>query len=123
MSKRSTLGFAEGILVGMSKRTSPEGPRVFDWDKAARLIRDRKPTEAEAGLAEDWSHTGGSIYANGAPVPKDDTYVYLASNWATPMLVIDGEEIECYVAKSETKWDSGTYWPKSALKILKGKTK
>lgn len=27
--------------------------KVFDWDKAARLIKERKPDYASAGLDED----------------------------------------------------------------------
>ena len=35
---------------------------VFDWHKAAEIIRDKKPSEAEAGLSQDWEWTGGVIY-------------------------------------------------------------
>jgi hypothetical protein len=56
---------------------------------------------------------------DGKPVPEDDTYVYLASTWATPELDIDGDVIECYRMQSETPgWDSGTYWPESARALL-----
>lgn len=27
---------------------------IFDWDKAARIIAERKPKEAMAGLRGDW---------------------------------------------------------------------
>ena len=27
---------------------------VFDWNKAARLIKERKPFVASAGLRDDW---------------------------------------------------------------------
>jgi hypothetical protein len=90
---------------------------VFDWDKAAELIRERKPSIASAGLDGDWELTGGEIYANGRPI--EDSYTYLASTWATPLLVIDGEEIECFRMKSQTPdWGSDTKWPPSALSIL-----
>ena len=92
---------------------------VFDWDKAARIIAERKPIFAAAGLSGDWEWTGGTIYEDGEPVFDD--YTYLASTWATPELDIDGEIIDCYVMESETEWNEDTKWPKSALVILNGK--
>lgn len=61
---------------------------VFDWNKAAELIRERKPIEASAGLREDWEYTGGIIYKKGVPVT--DSYTYLSSTWAVPELKLDG---------------------------------
>jgi hypothetical protein len=92
---------------------------VFDWAKAAELIRERKPRRASAGLRGDWEYTGGLIYtADGIPA-EDDTYVYLSSNWATPELDMDGDIIECWTAQSDTPgWDSDTYWPPEAKAIL-----
>jgi hypothetical protein len=121
MSRRQNTGFAEGMFTGMAKsRAAGDAPpKVFDWDKAAEIIRDRKPDTAEAGLAEDWSHTGGTIYRDGRIVPQADTYTYLQSKWATPMLVIDGEEIDCFTVRED--WDAGTYWPQSAQDILNAK--
>jgi hypothetical protein len=90
--------------------------KVFDWDRAAEIIKERKPKVARAGLAGDWGHTGGTIYEDGEIV--DDDYTYLASNWATPELEIDGEIIACYKMESETDYNSSTKWPNSATKIL-----
>ena len=94
-------------------------PKVFDWEKAAKLITERKATSASAGLSGDWEWTGGEILRDGKPVPKDKTYTYLASVWATPELEIDGETIDCYRMQSETPgWDGGTYWPPEALALM-----
>ena len=94
---------------------------VFDWDKAARIIVKRSATEASAGLSGDWEWTGGRILENGKPA--EDTYVYLASTWATPELEIDGEIIDCFKMESETDgWGSDTYWPDSAKAILNKST-
>ena len=90
---------------------------VFDWIKAAKIIKERNPIIASAGLRDDWEWTGGTIYENGKIVK--DCYTFLASTWAVPELDIDGEIIECYVMKHETKFDAYTKWPKSALDILK----
>ncbi len=95
-------------------------PMVFDWNKAAELIKDRNPSIAIAGLRADWEWTSGTIYENGSPVL--DSYTFLASTWAVPEIDLDGEIIPCYKMLSEVpNWDSDTKWPQSALNILKGK--
>lgn len=100
---------------GEANRGKPS--MVFDWEKAARLIAEVKPTCAEAGLSGDWEWTGGVIYENGKPVT--DSYTYLSSVWATPELDLDGERRECWKLASETPgWDSDTKWPPEALSVL-----
>ena len=92
---------------------------VFDWDKAARIIKERKAESAAAGLRGDWEYTGGVIFEDGKPC-KDD-YTYLASTWAAPELSVDGDVIPCYNMQSEVpRWGYNTKWPKSALDILNG---
>lgn len=109
---RTDLAFAMGEMNRGKEQM------VFDWDKAARLIAERKPEFAAAGLRSDWEYTGGTIYDDGEPVMND--YTYLASTWAVPELSLEGELVECYVMASETEWNEDTKWPESALKILKG---
>lgn len=110
----------QAFAMGDANRDKKQ--KVFDWEEAARIIKERGAKEASAGLSQDWEWTGGKIFANGKPVKEEDTYVYLASTWATPELKIDGEIIDCYRMESETPgWDCDTYWPKEALKILKAK--
>ena len=93
--------------------------KVFDWEKAARLILESGSTEASAGLSGDWEWTGGAIFAGGKPVPKEETYTYLASNHATPQLELNGERVSCYRLQSETPgWGSNTYWPPEAMAVL-----
>ena len=90
---------------------------VFDWDKAARLICERKPEYADAFLQLDREWTGGCIFENGGWTRN--SYTYLASIWAIPTIDIDGEEIECYRMQHEVPdWGSDTKWPESAVKIL-----
>lgn len=92
---------------------------VFDWDKAATLIRERNVDHASAGLGGDWEWTGGPILRNSKPIPAEETYTFLASTWATPELYIDGEYIACWKYEDDTPgWSSDTYWPESALEIL-----
>lgn len=93
--------------------------KVFDWERAAMLIKERSAMSAGAGLSEDWYWTGGEILRDGKPIPSNETNTYLASTWATPTLEIDGEQIDCYRMESTTPgWTSSTYWPKEALEIL-----
>lgn len=96
--------------------------RVFDWNKAARRIKETGATEAYAGLSQDWKYTGGIIFSEGEPVSEEETYTYLSSNWATPELDLNGEVEDCWVYEDETDgWGPYTYWPESALKILEQK--
>lgn len=96
----SFLG-SDALMKGMMNSGNPQ--RVFDWDKAAKLIKARltnNPEDSivcEAGLAGDWNYTGGEIFRDGKPV--EDSYTYLSSNWATPLLTINDEEIECWCLK------------------------
>lgn len=86
--------------------------KVFDWAKAAHLIRDRRPDNAAAGLSGDWEWTGGAIWEDGKPVPKDETYTFLASTWAIPELDLDGDVVECWRWQHDVPdWDARTYWP------------
>ena len=105
------------FAMGEANRGKEE--MVFDWDRAAEIIKERNAQTASAGLSGDWEWTGGEILRGGAPVPKDETYTYLASTWATPELEVDGEVIDCFKMESETPgWNSDTYWPESALAKL-----
>jgi hypothetical protein len=100
---------------------------VFDWDKAARLIVEHEASEA--GLAGDWEWTGGTIFSDGRPIPKEETYVYLSSTWATPEIDIDGIIYTCFLMHSEVPlaWlednddPAHIYWPESALQILQNR--
>ncbi|URN85834.1 hypothetical protein [Acetobacterium wieringae] len=109
---RSDLAFANGAA------NRGKEMMVFDWDKAARLIKEMKPEIASAGLADDWEWTGGMIY-DGKPVMDD--YTYLSSTWATPEISIDDEVFDCYIMSGQTEWNCATKWPQSALDILEGK--
>lgn len=109
---------------GSAARAAGNEQKVFDWEKAAQLIKKHKPEKAIAGLESDFEWTGDTIYEDGKI--KKDSSPYLSSNWANPLLVLDGDEFECYATESQLKkrglqWDSGTVWPKSSLDILKKK--
>lgn len=107
----------EAFAMGDANHRRPT--MVFDWNKAARIICASNAKSASAGLRGDWGWTGGAILRNGRPIPRDMTYTYLASTWAVPELEIDGEVIECFCMEDGSGWDSGTYWPESALEIMR----
>jgi hypothetical protein len=93
--------------------------KVFDWDKAATTIRESGCKNALAGLKQDWPRTGGLILIDGQP--DLDSYTFLASNWATPVLVLDNnEEHECWCYMDDCPFDSETKWPQSAINTLYG---
>lgn len=123
-SRKQETDFIGGMVTGsaLSREAAARGEsaKVFDWMKAARLIVERKPTKASAGLVEDWNNTGGVIFKDGHPVPAFETYTYLKSSWATPILDLDGEEIDCYVYEGNTNYGAGTYWPPDARAVLVG---
>lgn len=104
------------------KRALARGARqmVFDWHKAARLIRERKPGRAGAGLHADWEWTGGDIYRDGAPVPRGETYTYLSSNHCTPEIEIDGELLMSCVCEGDPPEDWGPYKPKVEVRAPRG---
>jgi len=82
---------------------------VFDWHKAAKLIKESGAKEASAGLAGDWEYTGGTILEDGKPMNGG---AYLASTWATPEIEIYGVTQDCYIMQSEQPtWDAKTNWP------------
>ena len=94
---------------------------VFDWDQAAKIIKDRKIKNASAGLQRDMEYTAGDILEDGRPTK--DNYCYLASTWAVPVLAYydeDGDyrEVPCYEMESHTTYNEHTLWPKSAMAIL-----
>lgn len=104
---------------GAAARAAGLSVMVFDWDKAAKLMQDRRAKEASAGLAGDWDWTGGQILRDGLPVPSNDTRTYLASTWAIPQIKIDGKHEDCWRWEEESPgWNAYTYWPSSAKALL-----
>lgn len=86
--------FADGFLGPEAVATKPIGDmKYMDWNKVKEIIETHPNSVIYAGLQEDWNNTSGLIFAKG------DFYngsVYVASVWATPIVDVDGEEIECW---------------------------
>ncbi|WP_367296022.1 hypothetical protein [Levilactobacillus yonginensis] len=84
--------------LGTRNQLPREHDRQLDWEKIAALIRDNHDVMAvvQAGLAEDWLNTQGTIwdeqwgyyrYPND-PREPDDTVFWAASTWATPAILV-----------------------------------
>lgn len=80
----------------------------MDWQKVQQIVNEHPDSVIYAGLMEDWNNTSGLIFANGQYY---DGYVYDRSVWSTPIVDVDGEEIECWAYK-KTKEDTGipSWW-------------
>lgn len=117
------------FLKGEQARAAGNKLMVFDWHKAAEIIRDRKPIRASAGLRSDWEWTGGTIYEESKSLRRNESYTYLASIWATPELLLEYEDgetdlLECFIMQTDSpgsSWDADTSWPQSAIDILEGR--
>lgn len=114
------MSFADGFTIGsarvMAAAQRGDPFKVFDWDKAATILNERRPTLAEAGLEGDWNYTGGCIWKDGQPFT--DSYTYLGSMWATPCLKINGELIPCFTTDESKGWTTDTQWPETARELL-----
>lgn len=109
----TSLAFARGEAA----RGNPV--MVFDWEKATKLISASGALSASAGLRGDWEWTGGDILRDGLPIPRSDTYTYLASTWAIPELDLGDGPQPCWRYANESPgWDSSTYWPDEACALL-----
>lgn len=118
---------ATAFMMGDMYRGQPM--RVFDWEKAAHYIRDNDIQNAEAGLSEDLEWTCGPILADGKIIAKHDTYTYLASTWATPVLIVNGVQHEMWIWQDEAERRYGkdvelarVYLPPESVKILNGES-
>ena len=100
--------------------------KIFDWVKAAKILKERNPAVAHAGLREDWENTAGVVWMAGKPVR--DTDCYLASVWATPCLAMfmpigangsDVVTVDCWETDIDRpEWTGSTLWPEEAMVIL-----
>lgn len=98
--------------------------RVFDWEKAVKIIREKNATEAAAGILEDWMMTAATILENGKP--ELESGAYLLSTWGTPAIEIGDELIRCFktiddsdkLQSRDERWQL-SQWPNEALKLLR----
>jgi hypothetical protein len=94
-----------------------DDPKVFDWNKAIEIIKNNPEHRFSAGLVEDWFWTGGTIWEDNVPI---DSYCYLSSVWATPILRDEttDTDYECWKYEQDLlnqglDWNSDTRWPQT----------
>lgn len=75
---------------------------IFNWVKAAELIKINKAETVYAGMKEDWSCTADTIVLNGEMYNGTP---FTTSDWATPSILIEDVFIPCYL-KVDTKYDA-----------------
>lgn len=97
--------FSAGFFGVQAIATKPIGAmKYMDWGKVKEIVKSNPNSVIYAGLMEDWNNTSGLIYAKGKYY---DGYVFGCSSWATPIVDVDGEEIECYTLIEKEDFTSG----------------
>lgn len=83
------VGGGKTITVATNSQT-----KVFDIPKALTLFEKNKAMEMSMGMAEDWFFTGQQVKS------KEDieNFPLMASRWATPVIEINGDREDCYIA-------------------------
>lgn len=100
--------FAMGFLGAEAIATKPlDKMKYMDWKKVQQIVDEHPNSVIHAGLMEDWNCTSGLIFAKGEYY---DGYVYGASIWATPIVDVDGEEIECWTYEKTKEGSSKPDW-------------
>lgn len=101
------MGFTEGMMG--YHIPSDTGYKYLDWEKAKRIVKDNPKAEIYAGLQEDWGCTSGLIYDNGEYYDGGGCF-YGCSYWATPILMVDGKEIECWTNEPTKEQENVPEW-------------
>lgn len=100
--------YLDGFLGPEAIATKPIGKmKYMDWKKARQITKQNPEATIYAGLREDWNNTNGLIFNRGKYYK--DAYVFGCSRWATPIVDVDGEEIECWTYE-ETEYNLPTWW-------------
>ena len=66
------------------------GLMVFDWEKAAEIIKESSATYAEAGLLYDLTATVSAIFEEGKPVIDHKAYTFSCRD--VPVLIVGDNE-------------------------------
>lgn len=81
------------------ERAREEGatPRRFDWDKAKKIVEEKKLQNADYGFEENWFWTAEPLVENGIMVTQEEEEPPLGSRWATPVIKWEDGEVLCTV--------------------------
>ena len=109
--------FYAGFLGPEAVATKPIGKmKYMDWKKVQQIVDEHPDAEIYAGLAEDWNNTSGVIYSKG--IYFDGGCFYGCSVWATPIVDVDGEEIECWTYEETTEKQHMPEWWGNGQKVI-----
>ena len=89
--------------------------KYMDWQKVQQIVNENPDAVIYAGLREDWGYTSGLIYAKGKYY---NGYVYGESCWATPIVDVDGKEIECWTHEETKEGHRKPHWWGNGEKLL-----
>ena len=82
---------------------------VHGLGQSTKIVDEHPNAIIRAGLLKDWGNTSGLIYAKGKYY--DCAGVYGCSCWATPIVDVDGEEIECWTYEvTEERSNKPSWW-------------
>ena len=108
--------FAMGFMGAKAVATKPIGSmKYMDWQKVQEIVDKHPNSVIYAGLMEDWYNTSGLIYAEGKYY---DGYVYGSSVWATPIVDVDGKEIECWTYEQTEEGSGKPFWWGNGQELL-----
>lgn len=108
--------FARGFLGAEAIATKPIGDmKYMDWKEIQQIVNEHPDSVIYAGLQEDWGYTSGLIYARGKYY---DGNVFGCSTWATPIVDVDGEEIEVWTYEETEEGSSIPSWWGNGQKLL-----
>lgn len=103
-------------FFGIDIATKPRGAvKYMDWKKVQKVVDEHPNSVIYAGLMEDWNNTSGLIFAKGKYY---DGYVYGSSNWTTPIVDVDGKEIECWTYEQTEEGHRKPSWWGNGQELL-----
>lgn len=110
------IDFLSDFLGSEVAAITPVGNmKYMDWEKVQRIVNENPNSVIYAGLREDWFFTSKLIYAKGKYYDGD---ICGCSDWATPIVEVDGEEIECWTYKETKEGSRRPDWWGNGQKLL-----
>lgn len=95
--------------------------RVFDWDRAAALIKATGAQTALAGIDKDWLSSSDSIFDDGRARVDSACQAWTENPNMSPCLELDGKRMPCFKemwVSDITVADRRAIWPGRSAEIL-----
>jgi len=105
--------------VYINNRSNPKSLKIFDWIKAAKIIKENNIQNASIGLGVTLDNTI-SILQNGKPIEIAGG-VFLSSDY-NPVLINNdsGEIINCFFSINEQDLKYNTIYSPSSIEVTNG---